>query len=111
LGATGEAAKYEGDHRCLGWVCHVLTVDRWTPTSQTCSVCRHRDGPKPLSVRAWSCPGCGTDHDRDVNAARNILNLAVAAGPAETQNACGAGVRPPAMAAVGVEAGTRRGVA
>ncbi len=86
-------------------------VDRWAPTSQTCSVCGHRDGPKPLRVRAWICQACGAAHDRDINAARNILNILVAAGPAETPNACGAGVRPPAMAAVGVEAGTRRGVA
>jgi putative transposase len=82
----------------------VVKIGRWEPTSQTCSACRHRAGPKPLSVRAWTCQACGTAHDRDANAARNIL---VAAGLAETQNACGAGVRPPAMAAVGDEAGTR----
>ena len=67
--------------------------------------------PKPLGVRAWTCCACGTTHDRDVNAARNILRIMVAAGLAETPNACGAGVRPPAMAAVGDEAGTRRGAA
>jgi putative transposase len=94
----------------------VVKIGRWAPTSQTCSVCGHRDGPKPLGVRIWTCCACGTTHDRDVNAARNIL---VAAGLAETQNACGADVRPPAaclaqrkaMAAVGDEAGTRRGAA
>lgn len=89
----------------------VVKVDRWASTSQTCSACGHRDGPKPLSIRTWACPACGAVHDRDVNAARNILKLLVAAGPAETQNACGAGVRPPAMVAVGDEAGTRRGAA
>jgi putative transposase len=86
----------------------VVKIGRWEPTSQTCSACGHRDGPKPLSVRAWACPACGAQHDRDVNAARNLL---VAAGLAETQNACGAGVRPPVMAAVGDEAGTHRGAA
>ena len=86
----------------------VVKIGRWEPTSQTCSACRHRDGPKPLGVRAWACPACGVVHDRDVNAARNIL---VAAGLAETQNACGAGVRPPVMTAVGDEAGTHRGAA
>jgi putative transposase len=84
----------------------VVKIGRWVPTSQTCSACGHRDGPKPLHVRVWTCPGCGTTHDRDGNAARNILNILVAAGPAETRNACGADVRPPAMAAVGDEAGT-----
>jgi putative transposase len=89
----------------------VVTIGRFEPTSQTCSVCAHRDGPKPLGVRSWVCQACGVVHDRDVNAARNVLKLLVAAGPAETQNACGAGVRPPAVAAVGIEAGTRRGTA
>ncbi|MGY0486453.1 RNA-guided endonuclease InsQ/TnpB family protein [Streptomyces sp. WG-D5] len=43
------------------------------PSSQRCSnpACHRIDGPKPLNVRTWTCPGCGTVHDRDVNAARN----------------------------------------
>jgi putative transposase len=86
----------------------VVKIGRWEPTSQTCSVCGHRDGPKPLNVRAWTCQACGTAHDRDVNAARNIL---VAAGLAETQNACGADVRPGHVLADGTEAGTHRGAA
>jgi transposase len=96
------------EHKAAQYGRRVVKVDRFQPTSQTCSVCGHRDGPKPLAVRTWACPVCATVHDRDVNAARNIL---VAAGLAETQNACGAGVRPPAMAAVGDEAGTHPGAA
>jgi putative transposase len=84
----------------------VIKIGRWAPTSQTCSTCGHRDGPKPLSVRAWACPACGTVQDRDVNAARNIL---VAAGLAETLTACGGHVRPGATLAVTSEAGTHRG--
>jgi len=84
----------------------VVKVGRWTPTSQTCSACRYRDGPKPLRIRAWTCLACGTVHDRDVNAARNIL---VAAGLAETLTACGGHVRPGATLAVASEAGTHRG--
>jgi putative transposase len=84
----------------------VVKVGRWTPTSQTCSACGYRDGPKPLSIRAWACPACGTVHDRDVNAARNIL---VAAGLAETLTACGGHVRPGATLAVASEAGTHPG--
>ena len=84
----------------------VVKVGRWVPTSQRCSACGHRDGPKPLGVRAWACPACATGQDRDVNAARNIL---VAAGLAETLNACGGHVRPGATLAVASEAGTHRG--
>jgi putative transposase len=86
----------------------VVKTDRWEPTSQTCSGCGQRDGPKPLSVRAWSCAVCGTVHDRDANAARNIL---VAAGLAETPNACGGSVSPGETLAAAGEAGTRRGAA
>ena len=82
-------------------------IGRFVPTSQICSQCGTKDGPKPLGVRQWSCPACGAVHDRDVNAARNIL----AAGRAERLNACGGGVRPrPAVAAAG-EAGTHRSMA
>ncbi|WP_368077474.1 RNA-guided endonuclease InsQ/TnpB family protein [Actinomadura sp. WMMB 499] len=49
-------------------------VDRRFPSSHICSGCGRRDGPKPLHVRAWVCGGCGAGHDRDVNAARNILD-------------------------------------
>jgi len=80
-------------------------VGRFVPTSQTCSECGATDGPKPLSVRTWTCTACNTMHDRDVNAARNIL----AAGRAERLNACGGDVRPPLAMAAPVEAGTHRG--
>ncbi|TCN37371.1 putative transposase, partial [Rhodococcus sp. SMB37] len=69
-----------------------VKVDRWFPSSQLCSVCGVRDGRKPLSVRVWTCLGCGVVHDRDLNAARNIL----AAGRAERRNACGETVSLPA---------------
>ncbi|MGW3606730.1 RNA-guided endonuclease InsQ/TnpB family protein [Micromonospora sp. NPDC005161] len=77
-------------------------TNRFLPTSQTCSTCGRIDGPKPLSVRSWTCP-CGAVHDRDVNAARNIL----AAGRAESLNACGAQVRPAPVPAPRREAGIR----
>jgi putative transposase len=77
-------------------------VDRFAPTSQTCSVCGRIDGPKPLNVRSWTCP-CSAIHDRDVNAARNVL----AAGRAESLNACGAQVRPAPVPAPRQEAGIR----
>ncbi len=76
-------------------------IGRFVPTSQTCSACGVKDGPKPLHVRAWQCPGCGTWLDRDVNAA---VNVATAAGLAVT--ACGAQVRPVPVPAQRGEAGT-----
>ncbi|MCO1660385.1 transposase [Pseudonocardia sp. S2-4] len=88
----------------------VVKVDRRFPSSQLCSTCGHRDGPKPLQVRAWTCTACGTEHDRDLNAARNVLaeGRRMAAGLADI-NACGAGVRPGLVLAIGDEAGTRLG--
>jgi transposase len=82
-------------------------IGRFEPTSQVCSACGVKDGPKPLSIRTWACTACGAVHDRDVNAARNIL----AAGRADRLNACGGHVRPGQDLAVAVEAGTHRSVA
>ncbi|MCX5443760.1 transposase [Streptomyces sp. NBC_00569] len=65
----------------------VIAVDRFFPSSKLCSHCGSVQGTMPLHVRTWTCE-CGTTHDRDVNAARNLL----AAGLAVT--VCGAGVRP-----------------
>jgi putative transposase len=63
-------------------------IDRWCPSSKTCSACGAVVDSLPLDVRAWTCPECGVEHDRDINAARNIL----AAGLAVI--ACGGDVRP-----------------
>ena len=76
-------------------------VGRFTPTSQTCSVCGVKDGPKPLHVRTWECRACGAWLDRDINAA---VNVAQAAGLAVT--ACRAQVRPGSALAQRGEAGT-----
>src|SRR6266851_3106386 len=76
-------------------------IGRFEPTSQVCSACGAKDGPKPLHIRAWQCQGCGAWLDRDVNAA---VNVARAAGLAVT--ACGAQVRPGLIPAQRCEAGT-----
>jgi putative transposase len=82
-------------------------IGRFEPTSQVCSACGVKDGPKPLHVREWQCRACGTVHDRDINAARNIAAL----GRREAQNARGGQIRPLATAAPASEAGSHRGAA
>lgn len=52
----------------------VIKIDTWYPSSQICSNCGHKDGKKALSIREWTCPVCGTHHERDINASINILN-------------------------------------
>jgi putative transposase len=66
----------------------VVAVDRWYPSTKTCSACGHLLASLSLGTRHWTCPGCGTLHDRDINAAKNIV---AAAGLAA--DACGADVR------------------
>ena len=52
----------------------LILTDRWYPSSRTCSCCGYVNGDvKDLRIRTWMCPSCGTYHDRDVNAAKNIL--------------------------------------
>ncbi|MEV6697329.1 RNA-guided endonuclease TnpB family protein [Streptomyces sp. NPDC051453] len=79
----------------------LVKIGRFEPTSQTCHACGVKDGPKPLSVREWTCAACGTVHDRDHNAA---LNVKQAAGLAAS--ACGAPVRPGAIPAQREEPGS-----
>lgn len=76
-------------------------IGRFEPTSQVCSACGAKGGPKPLYVPSWQCQGCGAWLDRDVNAA---VNVARAAGLAVS--ACGAQVRPGLTLAQRGEAGT-----
>lgn len=52
----------------------LVRVDRGFPSSQLCADCGHRDGPKPLDVREWTCTRCDAHHDRDICAARNITH-------------------------------------
>lgn len=79
----------------------LVTIGRFEPTSQTCSTCGVKDGPKPLNVREWTCTACGSVHDRDHNAA---INVKQAAGLAAS--ACGAPVGPGAIPAQREEAGS-----
>ena len=62
-----------------------VVADRFYPSSKTCSECGHKLEELPLAVREWTCPVCGSIHDRDVNAAINLKNMAVSS----TVSACG----------------------
>lgn len=56
----------------------LVKIDQWYPSSKRCSACGHIEGQMPLDVREWICPECGCEHDRDVNAASNILAAGLA---------------------------------
>ena len=63
----------------------VVVTDRWYPSSKLCSSCGYRLEALSLAIRHWACPGCGTAHERDVNAAINLKHIAVSS----TVTACG----------------------
>jgi putative transposase len=66
----------------------VVKIDRWFPSSKRCGNCGHILDKLPLNIREWDCPNCGTHHDRDINAAKNILAVG------HTVTVCGANIRP-----------------
>ena len=72
---------------------HLIVIGRWYPSSKTCSACGHLLAELSLNTRHWTCPSCRTRHDRDINAARNILAAGLAVGTGPGANACGADVR------------------
>jgi putative transposase len=71
----------------------VIVIDRWYPSSKTCSACGHLLAELSLGTRTWQCPSCGTWHDRDHNAAKNILAAGLAVAGGNPGHACGADVR------------------
>ncbi|WP_394792929.1 RNA-guided endonuclease TnpB family protein [Armatimonas sp.] len=76
---------------------NVLVIGRFMPSSKTCSSCGYKLEALPLCVRSWQCPGCGAGHDRDVNAAKNLVNFAfselekIPAGQPEVPKVCSFG--------------------
>lgn len=64
----------------LSWLCdkygkEFVQIDRWEASSKTCSSCGYKTEKMPLNIRKWTCPQCGREHDRDINAAKNILRV------------------------------------
>lgn len=76
--------------QCAKYGKKLIQISRWAATSKTCSVCGHHESEMPLNIRKWVCPKCGAYHDRDVNAAQNILRVGA--------STLGRGNRRPAVA-------------
>ena len=76
------------EYKCDWYGRRLVKIDRWFPSSKRCSSCGHTARKLPLSIREWDCPSCGVQHDRDINAAINILAAGLAV------SVCGASVRP-----------------
>ncbi|MFE4695507.1 RNA-guided endonuclease InsQ/TnpB family protein [Streptomyces sp. NPDC056738] len=76
------------EYKCAWYGRELVLVNRWFPSSKLCGICGTVRGKLPLHLRDWTCDTCASVHDRDVNAARNILAAGLAA------SACGDGVRP-----------------
>lgn len=76
------------EYKCDWYGRTLIKIDRWFPSSKRCGNCGHIMEKMPLNVREWNCPICGAHHDRDINAAKNILAAGLAV------KVCGANVRP-----------------
>lgn len=100
--AWGELVR-QLEYKCQWYGRTLVKIDRWFPSSKRCGHCRHIVESLPLDIREWDCSKCGTHHDRDINAARNIL----AAGHAVA--VCGANIRPDDHKEEGLLRNTRKG--
>lgn len=76
------------EYKCDWYGRTLVKIDRWFPSSKRCGNCGHIVETLPLNIREWDCPNCGMHHDRDINAANNILAAGLAV------KVCGANVRP-----------------
>jgi putative transposase len=76
------------EYKCDWYGRTLVKIDRWFPSSKRCGSCGHIVEKLPLNIREWDCPNCGTHHDRDINAAHNLLAAGLAV------KVCGANVRP-----------------
>jgi putative transposase len=81
------------DYKCRRYGRDLAVIDRWYPSSKTCSACGHVLAELSLSTRYWTCPSCRARHDRDINAAKNILAAGRAVARGSPGDACGGDVR------------------
>jgi putative transposase len=75
-------------YKCEWYGRELIKIDRWFPSSKRCGSCGHVVDKLPLNIREWECPKCGANHDRDINASKNILAAGLAV------SVCGANIRP-----------------
>lgn len=90
-------------YKCQWYGRELVKIDRWFPSSKRCGSCGHVIDELPLDVREWDCPKCRTRHDRDINAAQNILAAGLAV------KVCGSSVRPDRHESKGQLSKTRKG--
>jgi putative transposase len=76
------------EYKALWYGRTLIGIDRWYPSSKRCNDCGYTIGSLSLNVREWTCPECGVIHDRDINAAKNVLAAGLAV------SACGESVSP-----------------
>jgi putative transposase len=81
--------KRQLSYKCEKFGSQLVIIDRWYPSSRTCSACGQVAASMPLSVREWTCDGCGTTHDRDINAAINIERIGLAVLNCPTASSAG----------------------
>ncbi|MBV9389983.1 MAG: transposase [Chroococcidiopsidaceae cyanobacterium CP_BM_ER_R8_30] len=91
------------EYKCDWYGRNLVKIDRWFPSSKRCGECGHIVEKLPLNIREWDCPSCGIHHDRDLNAANNILAAGLAV------NVCGANVRPNSQQTEGQLRNPRKG--
>ena len=65
-------------YKCEWYERELIKIDHWFPSSKCCGNCGQIINELPLNIREWECPKCGTNHDRDINAAKNILAAGLA---------------------------------
>nr|NKQ94583.1 IS200/IS605 family element transposase accessory protein TnpB [Escherichia coli] len=75
-------------YKCEWYGRELIKINRWVPSSKRCGNCGHIVDKMPLDVREWDCPKCQVNHDRDINASKNILAAGLAV------SVCGSSVRP-----------------
>jgi putative transposase len=90
-------------YKCEWYGRELIKIDRWFPSSKRCGNCGHIVDKLPLNIREWECPKCQTTHDRDLNAACNILAAGLAV------SVCGANIRPDRESSEGQLRKTRKG--